>query len=68
MAQNRNILVVDDEEDCRAVVQTVLQTNGFVVEGAASGQEALEKANPPLNEEYKQFMLDLSNFLVKRDY
>jgi len=32
------------------------------------GQEALDKADPPLNEEYKQFMLDLSNFLVKRDY
>lgn len=32
------------------------------------GQEALDKADPPLNEGYKQFMLDLSNFLVKRDY
>ena len=32
------------------------------------GQEALNKADPPLNEEYKQFMLDLSNFLVSRDY
>jgi geranylgeranyl diphosphate synthase type I len=32
------------------------------------GQQALDKADPPFNEEYKQFMLDLSNFLVKRDY
>jgi geranylgeranyl diphosphate synthase type I len=32
------------------------------------GQEALNKAEPPLVEQYKQYMLDLSNFLVKRDY
>jgi geranylgeranyl diphosphate synthase type I len=32
------------------------------------GQGALDNADPPLNEEYKQFLLDLSNFLVKRDY
>jgi DNA-binding response OmpR family regulator len=51
MAQNRSILVVDDEEDCRAVVRTVLQTNGFTVEDAGSGQEAIEKiqsCNPAL--------------------
>ncbi len=32
------------------------------------GQNALDTANPPFNETYKQFMIDLSNFLVKRDY
>ncbi|TFH06488.1 MAG: polyprenyl synthetase family protein [Candidatus Thorarchaeota archaeon] len=32
------------------------------------GQNALETAEPPFVEKYKQFMLDLSNFLVKRDY
>ena len=32
------------------------------------GIEALDRAQPPLDEKYKQFMLDLSNFLVKRDY
>ena len=32
------------------------------------GQKALDNANPPFNETYHQFLLDLSNFLVKRDY
>ena len=32
------------------------------------GQNALDKAEPQFVEKYKQFMLDLSNFLVKRDY
>ncbi|MCK4566764.1 MAG: hypothetical protein KAU48_05585, partial [Candidatus Thorarchaeota archaeon] len=32
------------------------------------GQKALDNTNPPFKETYKQFMLDLSNFLVKRDY
>lgn len=32
------------------------------------GQKALDKTNPPFNEIYKQFLLDLSSFLVKRDH
>ncbi|TFG28175.1 polyprenyl synthetase family protein [Candidatus Thorarchaeota archaeon] len=32
------------------------------------GITSLENAEPPLNEKYKEFMIDLSNFLVKRDY
>ncbi|MHA1136669.1 MAG: polyprenyl synthetase family protein [Candidatus Thorarchaeota archaeon] len=32
------------------------------------GQGALDKAEPALVEKYKQYMLDLSNFLVKRNY
>ncbi|MGY5860306.1 MAG: polyprenyl synthetase family protein [Candidatus Thorarchaeota archaeon] len=32
------------------------------------GQEALDNVEPPFVEQYKQYMLDLSNFLVKRDY
>jgi len=34
----------------------------------AEGQGALDKTEPPLVDQYKQYMLDLSNFLVKRDY
>ena len=34
----------------------------------SAGRTALDNAEPPFNEKYKQFMLDLSNFLVKRDY
>lgn len=36
------ILVVDDDEDIRAVLQEVLAEEGFRVEGARDGTEALE--------------------------
>jgi geranylgeranyl diphosphate synthase type I len=32
------------------------------------GQAALDKAQPPFNEPYKQFLFDISEFLVKRNY
>lgn len=37
-----NLLVVDDEETLRSVVSQVLSADGFVVEEAASGEQALE--------------------------
>ena len=37
------ILVVEDEEDLRTFVATVLQDTGFVVECAADGHEALSE-------------------------
>ena len=40
--QNRLILVVDDDEDCRTMVRTILQTNNFEILSASSGKEALE--------------------------
>ena len=43
MTQNRSILVVDDDDDSRSMVKTILQSNGFTVEDCASGKEALEK-------------------------
>ena len=43
MEDNRSILVVDDDYDTRTVVKTILQANGFEVDDAASGKEALEK-------------------------
>src|SRR5215472_3070179 len=39
------ILVVDDEEDNRIALQTILTSWGYEVEGAAEGQEALKKAS-----------------------
>lgn len=39
----KRILVVDDEEDVRTFVATVLQDTGFVVDCAADGYEALRK-------------------------
>jgi two-component system alkaline phosphatase synthesis response regulator PhoP len=36
------ILVVDDDYDCRTMVQTILKSTGYQAEAAASGPEALE--------------------------
>jgi len=56
-------------------VRTVFQESGALastrekmVQLLGEGQKALEKAEPPFIETYKQFLLDLSNFLVKRDH
>jgi CheY-like chemotaxis protein len=49
MRRDRRVLVVDDDPDIREVVALVLEDEGFSVETAANGAEALEKmrANPP---------------------
>src|SRR5690554_8083732 len=41
-----NILVVDDEEDVVEVVSHFLAQEGYNVESAYDGEEALEKASP----------------------
>ena len=33
-----------------------------------TGQAALDKAEPALNLKYKKFLIEMSNFLVQRDY
>ena len=43
MSERKTILVVDDEPDYVAVVQTSLEKEGFEVEAAYNGMEALEK-------------------------
>lgn len=40
--ESRRILVVDDEEILRTMIRDVLKLEGFAVETAASGEEALE--------------------------
>src|SRR5262245_56460887 len=45
MSQNRSILVVDDDHDCRTMVKTILSSSGFEVEICASGPEALARLN-----------------------
>jgi DNA-binding response OmpR family regulator len=43
MSQNRSILIVDDDNDGRAMVATILEGQGFEVVQCADGPEALEK-------------------------
>ena len=49
MSEKKRVLVVDDEPDFAAIVQTNLEKEGFEVEVAYNGVEGLEKvyANPP---------------------
>ena len=42
MNQNRSILVVDDDEDTRILVKTILTSNGFSVKDAKDGSEAIQ--------------------------
>lgn len=44
-ATMKKILVVDDEENIRILYQEELEEEGYTVEVAAHGQEALEKVN-----------------------
>lgn len=46
---NRKILVVDDENDMRIFVSTVVETSGFEAVAASDGVEAIQQAsaNPP---------------------
>ncbi|MEJ2157121.1 MAG: response regulator [Desulfobacteraceae bacterium] len=49
MSEAKRILVVDDEPDFAAIVQDCMKKEGFAVEIAYDGMEALEKvkASPP---------------------
>ncbi len=48
-SQAQTILIVDDEEDIRAVLQARLEAAGFQVRTASKGMDALEgiRSNPP---------------------
>ena len=51
MAKGKNILIVDDDFDCRTLVRTGLAGSGFLVMQASDGLEAvrmLEKEQPDL--------------------
>jgi len=44
MAETIRILVVDDDESIRKVLATILEENGYIVDTAEYGQEAIEKS------------------------
>jgi Response regulators consisting of a CheY-like receiver domain and a winged-helix DNA-binding domain len=49
------LLIVDDEADIREILQFNLENEGYTIETAASGEEALEKLTP----EHKLILLDV---------
>jgi DNA-binding response OmpR family regulator len=49
------LLIVDDEEDIREILQFNLENEGYIVDTASSGEEALEKLSP----EHKLILLDV---------
>ena len=50
MAQtSAHILMVDDEEEIRHVVRVLLESEGFTVTEAASGEEALARFTPDMD-------------------
>ena len=55
MEDNHKILIVDDEKDLCEILQFNLESEGFTIDIANSGEEALEM---PL-EEYHLILLDV---------
>jgi two-component system phosphate regulon response regulator PhoB len=43
MGDKKHVLIVDDDDDARTVVRTILTSSGFEVTDAADGESALEK-------------------------
>ena len=45
MDKQARILIVDDDENIRKTMTAILEDEGYIVDSAASGKEALEKTN-----------------------
>jgi DNA-binding NtrC family response regulator len=45
LVRHARILVVDDDESIRKVLKTILEDEGYVVDTAASGEEAIRKSH-----------------------
>jgi DNA-binding NtrC family response regulator len=45
MGENARILVVDDDENIRKTLATILEDEGYSVDTAENGKEAIEKSN-----------------------
>lgn len=56
MLENANILIADDEPSLRVVLETVLRKEGYKVDSADNGADALKMA---LNRDYGAVLLDI---------
>jgi DNA-binding NtrC family response regulator len=45
MSEHARILIVDDDESIRKVLATILEDIGYIVDGAGTGKEGIEKTN-----------------------
>ena len=45
MTEPARILVIDDDENVRKVLEMTLEANGYTVDAAVDGKEAIEKSN-----------------------
>ena len=45
MDENNRILIVDDDESIRKILSAILEDEGYVVETAENGREAIDKSN-----------------------
>lgn len=52
---DEKILIVDDEEDIREILEFNLENEGYLIDTASSGEEALEKLTP----EHSLILLDI---------
>jgi len=50
------ILIVDDDENIRKTMKAILEDEGYIVDSAASGKEAVEKTN---DAQYNLALLDI---------
>ncbi len=56
MGSPTRILVIDDDQDIRASIAAILEAEGYIVDQAGSGAEALEKSN---NVRYNLALIDI---------
>jgi len=56
MVRSKSILIVDDDETILAVLKEILQLEGYVVDTAATGAEAIEKCQSSF---YNLSLLDI---------
>ena len=56
MTEKEKILIVDDEENLRSMLQVLLKKNGYIVDAASDGADALQKAQ---NSNYAFVLCDI---------